>query len=1209
MSNMLYDPKVFEKLQKVRTREDISLKPCARLRETLEDGTKLTLRNYQKQMVINLLYQKRFVIGEDPGLGKCVTGDTLIQTDEGLVPIQDMHDWSHMKPDSFEKITHPWRVAVGSETLPVKNFYYGGVKATIRVKTRYGFEVEGSRIHPLLVKRPEGLVWVKLEDLRKGDYLCVARQESTFPLYDPLREELEVNGVRQVTAVAKTVPPYVLKGSRQSNIEFLKDLFERDGSVTLNGLEWSSASETFVRQVQIMLTRFGVIAKKSSEKGYGREPLSWRLTIEGQDAVIFQEQIGFLSQCKKEQLKEALTLSSSSLTSHYFYDPVVSLEENETEVYDIEVDDARHWFVGNGLMNHNTLECIAALCYMWEKEPDIVPVIITTTSALHQFAGEIRRFTHGVEAIVVEGSPQKRLKTYESFFKNWSPDKPTVLLTNYPRLRNDRTELLEAIPEGCKLCVFADEIQAVKNPDSATHHAVKNLSAKCERFYGMTATLIKNNLTEGFGIYKVVLPHLFPSIKYFHRYFCIMDMQQLPGRKGRKIPIVVGHSKEHIKNFRSTIEPFYLGRAKAEVATELPTLTIKTIDVRSTSAQWQEYVSALQGLLEVNKIAGQGEGLEGGDEKEVTKLTQLIYTQQIVNSPYLIGNEGPSGKENYFLELLEEELEDQKVIVFTRFRGMVDRLGEILEEKRGYTNAIKQEGRAWVPDMKAQRGYVRVTGDEDGEQREAGRRAFTESDGTNLIFITMAGIEAINLQKANVMVFYDLPWSAGDYIQCLDQETEILTAEGWRGRGQIHKGDRVAAFNQDTSEVSWLPALEVYDRPLGAEEEMFEFHSRHLNFRVTGEHRMLYKRPGRKGTKSIWPSEWQIQTAESLEKERSHFRVPACGTQRSAGVPLTPSELEFIGWYMSDGCINKANHQLVISQAHHQPQIKDLQACLDACGFNYSIYQRDPSLYKGGYPNGQLQSVFSVPKGTQGGSRARKGWGYLEPYLDKALSPSLEDITPEQLSHLLKGLHLGDGAKCRNVSWERKTFHIYTALKDLADNLQSLCVRKGFRCNITFVPKSEDRRKEGYMLHIKPCAYWALSGAVCDEPRPRIRKSETVKGERVWCVENELQTLITRRRGKVIIMGNCVGRMIRIGSEHEKVYALHLLAEGPDGQKTIDHHVQKTLDKKMNLVEAILGSRLNKAEDEEVDFIKEKGRSDLDDIYSAMTQSAKDLKG
>ena len=67
---------VHERLKAVRERHDIVLPRPPNFRETLtrRNGTEvpLTLRPYQVQMVVHLMAMKRFVVGDDTGLGKTI---------------------------------------------------------------------------------------------------------------------------------------------------------------------------------------------------------------------------------------------------------------------------------------------------------------------------------------------------------------------------------------------------------------------------------------------------------------------------------------------------------------------------------------------------------------------------------------------------------------------------------------------------------------------------------------------------------------------------------------------------------------------------------------------------------------------------------------------------------------------------------------------------------------------------------------------------------------------------------------------------------------------------------------------------------------------------------------------------------------------------------------------------------------------------------
>ena len=70
------DLTIYEKLKRVRTKEGINLPHPPNLRKTITTNSgeerKLVLRNYQQQMILHLLAMKRFVVGDDTGLGKTV---------------------------------------------------------------------------------------------------------------------------------------------------------------------------------------------------------------------------------------------------------------------------------------------------------------------------------------------------------------------------------------------------------------------------------------------------------------------------------------------------------------------------------------------------------------------------------------------------------------------------------------------------------------------------------------------------------------------------------------------------------------------------------------------------------------------------------------------------------------------------------------------------------------------------------------------------------------------------------------------------------------------------------------------------------------------------------------------------------------------------------------------------------------------------------
>ena len=108
-----------------------------------------------------------------PGLGKCITGDSLIQTaDRGLVPFSQL-----LPPDMKAGASAPACVTVWGVDGPERatHFYFSGRVPTRRIRTRSGFELEGTPHHPVLVSSPSGPTWKTLGELTPNDYVAVAR--------------------------------------------------------------------------------------------------------------------------------------------------------------------------------------------------------------------------------------------------------------------------------------------------------------------------------------------------------------------------------------------------------------------------------------------------------------------------------------------------------------------------------------------------------------------------------------------------------------------------------------------------------------------------------------------------------------------------------------------------------------------------------------------------------------------------------------------------------------------------------------------------------------------------------------------------------------------------------------------------------------------------------------------------------------------------
>ena len=235
-----------------------------------------------------------------------------------------------------------------------------------------------------------------------------------------------------------------------------------------------------------------------------------------------------------------------------------------------------------------TLQAISALSYLWDKYPETSAVIMTTKSALNQWASEFDKFTNGVKCFVVSGDKKKRQKVYDDYFAHTGLK---VLIMGYRTACMD-FETLQNLKDHVQIF---DEATAFKNETTQVHQVCAHLSGAAQKVWSLSATIIKNRLMEAWAIYRVTVPGLMPSKNVFMSNYCICVDKQI-GRK--RIKFVVGHRKSDIEAFRIKIDPYFIGRPKHEVAQELPPLTTKRIEAPLSDVQISKYKEALSGILE-----------------------------------------------------------------------------------------------------------------------------------------------------------------------------------------------------------------------------------------------------------------------------------------------------------------------------------------------------------------------------------------------------------------------------------------------------------------------------------------------------------------------------------------------------------------------------------------------------------------------------------
>ncbi|HBC73176.1 MAG: ATP-dependent zinc metalloprotease FtsH [Candidatus Amesbacteria bacterium GW2011_GWB1_47_19] len=112
------------------------------------------------------------------GVGKCVTGDTIIWTNKGLMEIKEVPRYYYVDTKSH-RVYGAGLAGFDTDKVISKDefashWYNLGEQATVKVQLAQGFDIEGTPEHPVVVMAGDGkLRFRKLQDVKLGDYAAL----------------------------------------------------------------------------------------------------------------------------------------------------------------------------------------------------------------------------------------------------------------------------------------------------------------------------------------------------------------------------------------------------------------------------------------------------------------------------------------------------------------------------------------------------------------------------------------------------------------------------------------------------------------------------------------------------------------------------------------------------------------------------------------------------------------------------------------------------------------------------------------------------------------------------------------------------------------------------------------------------------------------------------------------------------------------------
>lgn len=350
-------------------------------------------------------------------------------------------------------------------------------------------------------------------------------------------------------------------------------------------------------------------------------------------------------------------------------------------------------------------------------------LVVAPTSVLGNWLAEARRFCPELRVLLLHGPDRD---------KQWAAvDRCELLVTSYSVLANDldqwRTRELSA--------VFLDEAQAIRNPRTRIHRAVRELRASAR--FCLTGTPLQNHLGDLWALFDFLLPGCLDSEAHFRRRY--------------RRPIEDEGDVLRAQGLFERIAPFLLRRTKSEVAADLPGKTQVTLRLPLQGAQRELYELLRQRSVAQLRAPGNGTGAE-----RLNVLNALLQLRQVCCDPRLVDaeryRETGSAKREYLLSMLQELVDEGRVIlVFSQFRRMLE----------------------WIVGDLAEAGieHLMLTG--RTRNRQAVIDGFQQGTGQVFLISLKAGGTGLNLTRADTVIHYDPWWNDAAESQATDRVYRI----------------------------------------------------------------------------------------------------------------------------------------------------------------------------------------------------------------------------------------------------------------------------------------------------------------------------------------------------------------------------------------------------------------------------------------------------
>lgn len=287
-----------------------------------------------------------------------------------------------------------------------------------------------------------------------------------------------------------------------------------------------------------------------------------------------------------------------------------------------------------------------------------------------------------------------------------------------------------------------------------------------------------------------------------------------------------------------------------------------------------------------------------------------------------------------------------------------------------------------------------------------------------------------------------------DQTLCYDQNTEILTENGWKYFNKLLPTEKVATLNQTKNELEYQLPTKIHSYDYSG--KMYRVKAKSVDLLVTENHDMYVEYKEDKD-KPKWvfkkPNEIlnkKYKVKRNVENwngnNRKTFSIPKIIRKKmeynykNKNTFKIEDWLEFFGYYISEGSCyiheKKGLYNINISQClKNSNNVNKIRDCIKRLGFSTNYYSNNDSSGNINFKGKQLCQYL-------------KQFGYAN---EKYIPQKILNLNKRLLKILFDALMLGDGTKAKKKDNGYITTAAYTTTsKKLSDNIQEIGIKLGY---------------------------------------------------------------------------------------------------------------------------------------------------------------------